>query len=141
MWPRSWSRAGRAASSAARASSSRRSRRTLERGGAVGADRAQLLAAGVGELDEHGAGVGGVAGLAHEAVLREPGHERGHRRLGHELGGGQVGDPHRPVVVEPAQGQQCAHAAAAMGLGTQDVRDERDAALQLGRQIFDSHTI
>ena len=66
---------------------------------------------------------------------------RRHGRLGDELGAARSVIALRAAVVEPAQCQQRAHAAAPVGLRAQDVGDERDAALQLSREIFDRHTI
>ena len=113
----------------------------LQGGGAVRADGGELRAPGVRDGDEHGARVGGVARLAHQAVLGQPRDDRRHRGLGHQLGGGQLGHPHRAHVVETAQDEQGADAAAAVGLCPQNLRDERDAALELCREIFDRHTI
>jgi hypothetical protein len=102
---------------------------------ARGAHLVERLAAGLGDLDPDGAGVGGVARLAHEPFLLEPAHEHGHGRLRDKLGCGQVRDPLRPVVVEPAQREQRAEAAPAVGAGAQQLRDPRDAAVQLGGEI------
>ncbi len=138
---RSWSRAGRAAASAASASSSRRSSRVCSTAARPARTVGELLTAGVGDLDVHGAGVHDVARLAHEPVLLEPVHQDRHRRLGDQLGRGEVGHPQRPFGAQPAQRQQRADAAAARGVCTQELRDERDTALELSGEIFDSQTI
>ena len=135
------SRAGRAAASAARASSSRRSSRACERLGASGPHGGELVTAGVGQLDPDRARVGGVGGLADQAVGLEPADQAGHRRLGDALGRGQLGDPLRAVGRQPGQHQQRADAAAAVGLRPQQLREVRQAALELYGEIFDSQTI
>jgi hypothetical protein len=112
--------------------------------GARRADLRELRAAGVGDLDAHGAGIGGVARLTHQAFTFQPPHEHGHRGLRDELGRGEVRDPLRAVVAQAAQREQRAEAAPAMGGGAQQLRDARDAAVELGGEVrrkIDSSTI
>jgi hypothetical protein len=113
----------------------------LQHGRPAGAHLGELGAADFGDLDEHGSRVLRVTRLAHEAVLLEPVDEHGHRRLGDELGGGEVGHALRAIGVQAPQGEQSADAAAAGRMGAQELRDERDAALELSGEIFDSSTI
>ncbi|HET6551360.1 MAG TPA: hypothetical protein VFG79_23030, partial [Solirubrobacter sp.] len=65
-------------------------------------------------------------------------------RLRDALGDGELGDPLRPLGVEAAQHEQRAEAAPPMRLCAQEVRRERQAAVELVGKIgrnFDSDTI
>ena len=107
----------------------------LKDGGALGAHGGELVAAGVGQRDPRRAGVERIGRPGHQPVLLEPAHDPGHRRLRHQLSGGQVGDPERALVVEPPERQQRRHAAATAHAGAQELREAGDPAVELGREL------
>jgi hypothetical protein len=119
----------------------------LQDRGARAAHGRELVAAGVGERDADRAGVGRVRGSPHEAVLLEAPDDAGHRRLGDELGGSEIGDPQRALLVQPPQREQRADGPAGVRVAAQELRQPREPALeQRGEERgvdrgIDSHTI
>src|SRR3954453_9160651 len=86
-----------------------------------------------------GAGAARIRGPGDQPLVGQPRDERGHRRLAHPLGDGQLGEPGRAGALQAGQGRCRGQAQPGAGPGGRPQGD--DGVVQISREFVRIHTV